>query len=929
MGAWRTGIQGARTAACLPALTRAQSHERCGKTAGWKRSRDCRGPHGRADRADGIPTFFSRMNPRRRLFHARPRCRRGLARLAAIAGLAALAPGARGGLAWERLPDLPDPPGLAAPFAGVAGGALVVAGGANFPDGPPWDGGAKSWHDQIFRLDDPAGAWQAAGRLPRPLAYGVSVTTPQGIVCIGGSDAQRHFAECFLLRPETSGMLGIESLPPLPRPLANMAGALAGGSVFIAGGTHGPADTTAVNELWSLDLARPGAGWRARPPLPGPGRILPVAGARGGGIFIFSGASLAADAAGKPVRGYLRDAWRFDPKSDTWRQLADLPRAAVAAPSPAPAVGASHLFVVGGDDGTLVDFEPKARHPGFPREILAYDTTTNTWAAFGELPAGLTPPVTVPAAGWRGRWIIPSGESRPAVRTPQVLAARPVAAKAAFGWMNWSVVGVYLAGMIGIGIWFMKREAAATTEAYFRGGQRVPAWVAGLSIFATMLSALTFMGIPARAYQTDVSWYIGQLPILLIVPLVAVFYLPFFRRLDLTSAYEYLEQRFCLSCRLFASLSFILLHLGRIAIVLYLPALALAAVSDIDVVTAILVIGVLCMIYTVIGGIEAVVWTDAIQALVLLAGAGLCLALAALRVDGGVAGMAEIAVRDAKLFQSLRWDDFSVADGTTSALVLFAAFFFNSLIPYTSSQDVVQRYVTTRDIAAARRSLRLTMWLSVFGSMLFFALGVAVYAYYKSHPGQLDPAMAANDSILPFYIMQQLPVGVSGLVIAAIFAAAQSTVSSSLNSTATAYIKDFDARLLRPGRDDKTYLRAAQAVVVVVGCAATAIAVWMAKANIESAFKTFNTLIGLTAGPLGGLFALGIFSRRANGRGALAGALLGFATVIGLQVSGAPVTGLLFGLIGFVGSFAAGWLASLVLPGPGDPALAWHRGRGI
>lgn len=245
-------------------------------------------------------------------------------------------------------------------------------------------------------------------------------------------------------------------------------------------------------------------------------------------------------------------------------------------------------------------------------------------------------------------------------------------------------------------------------------------------------------------------------------------------------------------------------------------------------------------------------------------------------------------------------------------IVLFVAFFFNSLITYTSSQDVVQRYVTTRDIAAARRSLRLAMWMSVFGSMVFFGLGVAIYAFYKTHPHQLDPTMAANDSILPFYIMQQLPIGASGMVIAAVFAASQSTVSSSLNSVATAFIKDFDSRLLRPGRNDHTYLRTAQAAVVVTGCLSIAVAVWMAKSNIESAFKTFNTLIGLTAGSLGGLFALGVFTRRANG----AGALLGLAVVLGFHFSAAPVTGLLYGFIGFATSFGSGFLFSLLLPGP-------------
>jgi len=430
-----------------------------------------------------------------------------------------------------------------------------------------------------------------------------------------------------------------------------------------------------------------------------------------------------------------------------------------------------------------------------------------------------------------------------------------------------------------------------------------------------MLSALTFMGIPARAYQTDITWYIGQLSILIIVPIVAAFYLPYFRKLDLTSAYEYLEKRFNLPCRLFASLSFTLFHLGRIAIVLYLPALVLAAVSNIDVTTAILVIGVLCLVYTVIGGIEAVVWTDAIQAIVLMGGAVLCLILATVRVDGGPAAIANIAIQDQKLFENLQWSSFDIASGTTSALVLFVAFFFNSFVSYTSSQDVVQRYVTTPDIAAARRSLKVTMWMSVFGSLIFFLLGVAIYAYYKTHPEQLDPSLAATDSILPFYVMQQLPAGISGLVIAAIFAAAQSTISSSLNSIATTAVKDIDARILRPNRPDVTYLRTAQAIVVVAGFAGIGVALWMANANIESAFKTFNSLIGLTAGSLGGLFALGVFTRRTHGSAAFIGALVGFATVITLHLTEAPVSGLLYAFIGFVTCFIIGGLLSFVLPG--------------
>jgi SSS family transporter len=639
-----------------------------------------------------------------------------------------------------------------------------------------------------------------------------------------------------------------------------------------------------------------------------------VAAARNDAFFVMSGASLARGGDGKPARTYLSDAWQYQPATG-WQRIADMPRPAVAAPSPAPSSGASHFLVIGGDDGSRVGFTPPSAHPGFARSILAYDTITRTWAAHGEVPAGLPAAVTATTVDWHGRSIIPSGEIRPATRTPMVLAMSPVALKSAFGWFNWIIVAVYLGGMIGVGVWFMKREKSGCTDSYFRGGQRVPWWVAGLSIFATMLSSLTFMGIPARAYQTDVSWYLGQLPILLVVPIVAFFYLPFFRKLDLTSAYEYLEKRFNLPCRIFAALSFILFHIGRVAIVLYLPALALAVVSDIPVSTAILAIGVLCIIYTVIGGIEAVVWTDAIQALVLMGGAILCFLLAVGQVEGGMGGMLEIARADAKGFGGLDWTSIDWSSNATySVFVLFIAFFFNALVPYTSGQDVVQRYVTTKDIGRARKSLWMTMWMSIFGSMVFFGLGVAVYAFYKSHPGLLDPAMAKTDSILPYFIMHELPAGVSGLLIAAIFAASQSTISSSLNSIAASWSKDFDKRIIRPNRDDATYLSAAKWVVLVVGGLGTGTALWMAKSDLQSAFAAFNTMIGLTAGSLGGLFALGVFTRRANGRGALIGALSGFLAVISLELAKAPVAGLLYAFIGCTACFTIGWLASWLFP---------------
>ena len=845
--------------------------------------------------------------------------RRLLALLPALLALPALA-----SVESRRLPDMPDPVGRAATVAGVSEGALIVAGGTNFPAGMPWDGGKKAWHSEIFLLERADSEWRKVGDLPRPLGHAVGLQTGRGLIVVGGADDARHHADTFLLR-QRGGKVEIERLPDLPHPLAYASGAVLGDLALVVGGTRSPDATVAENLLLAFDLRDPAAGWKALSQLPGPGRIMPAVGVRDGRFFVFSGASLAPDADGKPARTYLTDAWSFRPDTG-WRRLADLPRAAVAAPTPALPLGAAHLIVVAGDDGSKVGFQPRSAHPGFGTRSLRYHTVTDTWTEADDL--GNARAVAVaPVATWKGEFVIPGGEVRPGVRTTQVAALRPSPERQPMGWVDWSVLVLYLGAMVGIGWWFMRREAASTTEAYFRGGQSVPVWVAGLSIFATMLSSLTFMGIPARAFQTDISWYVGQLGLLLVVPVVSAFYLPFFRKLDLTSAYEYLERRFGLACRLFASASFMLLHLGRIAIVLYLPALALASVADVSVGASIAVIGILCIVYTLMGGIQAVVWTDAVQALVLMGGALLCLVLAVARCDGGLLGVLEVARADGKLLGSLTYADLDVSDATTSFWVILVAFGFNSLISYTSSQDVVQRYVTTKDLAGARRSLTVNLWMSLAGALLFFLLGTALYAFYKTHPGRLDPAMAAPDAILPFFILQELPVGVSGLIIAAIFAASQSTVSSSLNSLATCFVKDIDARVMRPGREDAEYLRSAQWVVLAAGLASVGIALYMAASGIDSAFKQFNTLIGLAAGSLGGLFALGVFTRRANAKGALVGALVGFATVAGLHHFKAPVIGILYGFIGFATCLVVGYLASLWLKGGGNPRLSL-RGRG-
>lgn len=322
-------------------------------------------------------------------------------------------PAVRASLDWKELPPVPDREGFAGSFAGVSGGVLLVAGGTNFPDKRPWEGGTKVWYDRVFALEPGARAWRDVGRLPAVNGYGVSVNIDDGLVLIGGGDAQRNFAEVWFVRWDGRAVT-YDPWPALPTPLAMAAGARVGRTIFVAGGLDRPDAAHAQKTCFALDLDRRQTGWRELPPWPGPERFLATAGAHGDAFFLFSGAKLLAGADGKPVRAWLHDAYRYTPAGG-WKRIADLPRVAVAAPSPAAVVG-GRLLVVGGDDGAQASVAPTA-HQGFPRDVLAYDPATDSWSREGSVPFSL---VTTTATTWLGRLVVAGGEQRPGVRSPLV-----------------------------------------------------------------------------------------------------------------------------------------------------------------------------------------------------------------------------------------------------------------------------------------------------------------------------------------------------------------------------------------------------------------------------------------------------------------------------------------------------------------------------
>ena len=485
-----------------------------------------------------------------------------------------------------------------------------------------------------------------------------------------------------------------------------------------------------------------------------------------------------------------------------------------------------------------------------------------------------------------------------------------------FGALDWTVLVVYLALLVGVGALFSRRNES--TDDFFLAGGRIPWWAAGLSIFGTQLSALTFMGIPAKAYTDDWVQSLVNLGIVLVAPVVVFFYLPFFRRLRVTSAYEYLEKRFNVGARLFGAAAFVLFQLGRMGIVVALPALALSTVTGVSVWACILAMGVLATVYTVLGGMEAVIWTDVLQVVVLLGGAVVSLGLVVAALDGDWGELVSVAQADDKLRLAI-----PTGDWTTMALwVVVLGNAVAQLGPYTSDQAVVQRYLTTPTEGAARRAIWTNAVLTVPATVLFFGVGTALWVFYQIHPDRLAPFTDAGlgaDAIFPFFIAHELPAGVSGLVIAGLFAAAMSSLDSSMNSMAASIVTDGYRRF---GRDvtEARAVRLAKLITLALGVVGTATALAIAAFGVASLWDLYLTFVGLFSGALAGLFALGIFTTRANGPGALVGAAASAAVLFVVRTF-TDVHFFLYAAVGMGTAVGVGYLASLALgPRPRDLA---------
>jgi SSS family solute:Na+ symporter len=415
-----------------------------------------------------------------------------------------------------------------------------------------------------------------------------------------------------------------------------------------------------------------------------------------------------------------------------------------------------------------------------------------------------------------------------------------------------TVLAAYLVAVVGLGLWLGRRRPDA--DEFMAAGRALPGWAIGLSMFGSYISSISFLANPGNAY--DGNW--NAVAFTLATPFAAAiavqWFVPFYLRQGAISAYEHLEARFGRWARTYAVVCFLLYQMARMGTVVYLLAISVAPLTGWSVRGTILVTGTLMTVYTLAGGIKAVVWVGVLQSAVLVAGTLVCLLAVILKTPGGVPTIVEVGQSADKFSLG----DFGPSLRESTFWVVFVFGLVTHLTNFGVDQSYVQRYLTARSDADARRSVWLTALLYVPVAPIFFFIGTSLFVFYRSQPGLLGPGVEA-DGVFPHFIATQLPVGLAGLVVAAIFAA---SMDSNLNSMATLTLCDLYKPYFRPGAGERESLRVLRAATLGWGVAGTGVG--LAMIGVQQALNAWWDLAGLFSGGVLGLFALSLLSRRAG-----------------------------------------------------------------
>jgi sodium-coupled monocarboxylate transporter 8/12 len=500
------------------------------------------------------------------------------------------------------------------------------------------------------------------------------------------------------------------------------------------------------------------------------------------------------------------------------------------------------------------------------------------------------------------------------------------------------VFAFYMLLLFGVGVWFTRRQKGLKT--YLLADQNVHWVVVGISIMAALFSGISYLGAPAEAFFYDLAYFWTVISFLIATPVTTLVFLPFFRGLKLYTAYEYLEKRFDRRMRWVASSLFLVRVSFYVGLAIYAPALAIMEITGWPFWISVLLTGIAATLYTTLGGMQAVIWTDTLQFIVLCGGIVIILGFAIAAVPGGLPSILHLAAADGKTrFLYLDMDP-------TVRLSIWAALLggtSHNLVMMVTDQISVQRYLTAPSLKDSQKALWLKLWVTFPLVSLFYLTGTVLYGYYKAFPSNVPPLAQAhlvpglavssqietvhriaNDRLLPYFVLHELPSPLPGLLIAGIFGATMALVSAAINSLATAALMDFRRTLLGDSKaSDARSLVWARSLTVGFGVLGTVLALFVME-HLGTLVQAVNTGFGLFGGPLLGIFCLGVFSRRANTAGAFLGAAGG--GIIGALVA---FSGPLFGYsISFMWisfssasmTFVLGSLASYLFPAPSESA---------
>jgi SSS family transporter len=625
------------------------------------------------------------------------------------------------------------------------------------------------------------------------------------------------------------GAVVSDNLPNLPAVLDNVSATLIANTLYVVGSNVGKVvgNGTEVT-LLTLDLANEKANWSSVASMPQGLPAHSVLAALHGMLYVTN----------------TQASYAYNPAKDSWKSIAVAPAGITG--SIGFSSGDAHLLYVNAQQASS--------------EILAYHNVTNTWFTIGNLPEAILADA-----------VVSNGTEFTIVAGTTLLTGKAVLKATKYGLWDNLVVGVLVILLIGIGIMFSRKEK--TNSDYFRAGQTIPWWAASLSIFATGASAISLMAMPAMAYSGNWIYFsIALFLIVIQVPLFVLVYVPLVRRLNITTANEYLERRFGLSVRILGFIGFSLNQiLGRMAAILLLPAIAISSIFGVPMEYSILIMGICTTFFVTMGGLEAVIWTDVLQAIIMIIAVVACCIFAYLSLEVSTAEAWEIMTSQDKLYMF----DFSW-DWTAPVVIVL---FLNSLatsLGYIGDQNFIQRVQCTVDEKAAKKASIAQLFIAVPLNFILFGLGTLLFLYFVTRADVLSPALKA-DGVFPFFAASTLPVGMAGFVVVALLAATISTVSSAMNSVANLGVEDIYRRF-NPQVTDQQCLRVGRYLTLILGVFGTTMALVLANLNdLQSVWNLFLMITGLVIGPITGVFVLGIFTRCANTVGVWSGVIISVA----------------------------------------------------